>query len=100
MIDVYLPAERESVIVTIPDGEEHAGTWHGEIRARLLDQDMQDWFFEIGYNTGVGENRIGTFPVEWVRRPELTDFDGIIPPDVLSKMKRRTTVVQMPQRDT
>lgn len=100
IIDIYPPPDREPIIVSIPDGERHAGSWHGEIRARLLDEETQNWFFELGYNTGIGENRIGTFPVEFVRRPDLTDFDGIIPPEVLARMQADANVVRLSQRDT
>jgi hypothetical protein len=47
MTDVYPPADHESIIVSIPDGERHAGSWQGEIRARLLDEETQNWFFEL-----------------------------------------------------
>lgn len=84
-IDVYYGYDREDAVLEIPTPFAGAGTWHAEIRARLLDDETNDWFFELGYNTGVGENRIGTFPVEWVRRAEITDLDGIVPPDVLAR---------------
>lgn len=74
-------------MLTIPEGEEHAGTWHGEIRARLLDEATGDWWFELGYNVGIGENFIGTFPAAWVRRPELDDMAGIVPAEYLEGMK-------------
>jgi hypothetical protein len=77
MTDVYPVHARPEAIVDIPVPYVHAGSWHAEIRARLVDDDG-DWWFEIGYNTGVGENRIDTFPAEWIRRPELTDLDGIV----------------------
>lgn len=59
--DVYPPATRESAILEVPVPFRFAGTWHAELRARFLDDDG-DWYFELGYNTGIGENRIGTFP--------------------------------------
>ena len=85
MTDVYPTANREDAILTIPVPFVLAGTWHAEIRARLVD-DVGDWYFELGYNTGIAQNRIGTFRAEWVRRPELTDLDGIIARDVLAHM--------------
>jgi hypothetical protein len=87
MTDVYPVHAREDALLEIPTPFARAGTWHAEIRARLLDEDAQDWYFEVGYNTGVGENRIDTFPAEWVRRPELTDLDGVVPPEVLERMR-------------
>lgn len=71
-----------------------AGTWHAEIRARLVDG-AGDWFFEVGYNTGVGENRIDTFPAEWVRRPDL---DGLVPPTVLERIRSEQTCREVPAR--
>lgn len=85
--DVYLGYQREEVILDIPIPYARAGTWHGEIRSRQLDDESGDWFFEIGYRSH-GQNRIGTFPVQWIRRPELTDYDGIVPPEVLEQMRR------------
>lgn len=87
-IDVYPPDQRAEVIVTIPPGHDRAGTWHGEIRARLHDPETDDWFFEVTYNTGPASNWIGTFPVEWTRRPDLDDYAGVVPPDVLERMRR------------
>lgn len=102
MTDVYPPATREDAIVDIPVPFARAGTWHAEIRARLVDDDG-DWYFEVGYNTGIAENRIGNFPAEWVRRPELTDLDGIVPDDMLARMREQTrgdaAVIDMPQRE-
>jgi hypothetical protein len=85
--DVYPVEAREDAIVDVPVPYAHAGSWHAEIRARLVDEETQDWFFEVGYSTGTGENRIDTLPAEWVRRPELTDLDGVVPPDVLERMR-------------
>ncbi|WP_457189776.1 hypothetical protein [Nocardioides sp. P5_E3] len=48
---------------------------------------------KVGYSTGIAENRIGTFPAVWARRPELTDLDGIVPPAELEHMRRE------PRRD-
>jgi hypothetical protein len=79
MVDTFHGHAREACVVTIPDGRDHAGTWHGVIRARLVDEASGDWWFELGYSTGVSEHRIGKFPVEWVRRMDLDDFDGIVP---------------------
>lgn len=87
MTDVYPIANREDAILDIPIPFARAGTWHAELRARLLDAETGDWYFEVGYNTGTAENRIGTFPAQWVRRPELTDLDGIVPSDVLAQMR-------------
>ena len=86
MTDVYPPANREDAILKIPVPFLRAGTWHGEIRARLVDDDG-DWYFELRYNIGIAENRIGTFPAAWVRRPDLSDMDGIVPADVLALMR-------------
>ena len=86
MNDVYPPSSREDAILEVPVPFRWAGTWHGEIRARLVDEDG-DWFFELRFNTGIAENRVGTFPAAWVRRPELTDTDGIVPPDTLAMMR-------------
>lgn len=86
MTDVYPAASREDAILIIPVPFVRAGTWHAEMRARLVDDDG-DWYFELGYNTGIGDNRIGTFPASWVRRPELTDLDGIVPANVLATMR-------------
>lgn len=91
MTDVYSPATREDAVVSIPVPFVLAGSWHAEVRGRLVD-DQGEWFFEVGYNTGVAENRIGTFPAAWVRRPELTDLDGIVPVDVLAEMRRQAGV--------
>jgi hypothetical protein len=88
MTDVYPVHARDDALLEIPIPFARAGRWHAEVRARLLDEDTQDWYFEVGYNTGVGENRIDTFPAEWVRRPELTDLDGVVPPEVLEQMSR------------
>lgn len=88
MTDTWHGRAREAAILTIPEGEERAGTWHGEIRARLLDEASGDWWFEVGYNVGAGMNFIGTFPASWVRRPELDDMAGIVPRDVLERMER------------
>src|SRR5690348_16901245 len=68
MTDVYPPSNREDAVVEVPVPFLWAGTWHGEIRARLVDDDS-DWYFELRFNTGIAENRIGTFPAAWVRRP-------------------------------
>lgn len=86
MIDVYPVHAREDTLLEIPVPFIRAGTWHAELRARLVD-DAGDWFFEVGYSTGTGENRIDTFPAEWVRRPELTDLDGLVPPSVLERIR-------------
>ena len=86
MTDVYPPSSREDAILEVPVPFRRAGTWHGEIRARLVDDDGE-WFFELRFNTGIAENRVGTFPAAWVRRPELTDMDGIVPPDTLAMMR-------------
>lgn len=40
--------------------------------------------------------RIGTFPTEWVRRPELTDLDGRLAPDVLAQMRREAGAIRCP----
>lgn len=85
MTDVYPPSNREDAILEVPVPFLWAGTWHGEIRARFVDDG--DWYFELRYNTGIAENRVGTFPTAWVRRPELTDIDGIVPPDVFAMMR-------------
>jgi hypothetical protein len=87
VIDAYFGYDREDAIVDIPVPFTYAGRWHAEIRARVVDDETQDWFFELGYNTGVGENRIDTFPVEWVHRPELTDLDGVVPPHALARIR-------------
>lgn len=89
MIDVYPANAREDAILEIPTPFTHAGTWHAEIRALLLDEDTHDWYFEVGYNTGTGENRIDTFPAEWIRRPDLTDLDGLVPQSVLARISGR-----------
>ena len=100
--DVYPVANREDAIVDIPIPFARAGTWHAEIRARLLDAETGDWYFEVGYNTGIAENRIGNFPAEWVRRPELTDLDGLVPDNVLARMREQkcgdAEVIDMPKR--
>lgn len=87
MIDSYQGFQRQDVIVDVPVPFKHAGSWHGVIRARLVDRESDEWWFEVGYSTGVGENRIGTFPVDWCRRPELDDFIGLIPPNALERMR-------------
>ncbi|GAA5122324.1 hypothetical protein GCM10023339_40540 [Alloalcanivorax gelatiniphagus] len=87
IMDVYLGWDRQEVIVDIPIPFTRAGTWHGEIRARLVDDATQDWYFEIGYNTGISGNRIETFPVEWTRRPELDDYVGTVPPELLERTR-------------
>jgi hypothetical protein len=87
MIDVYPVPAREAALLEIPIPLTHAGTWHAEIRARFVDEETQDWFLEVGYNTCTGENRIDTFPAEWVRRPELTDLDGVVPPTVVARIR-------------
>jgi hypothetical protein len=94
--DVYPAASREDAILEIPTPFARAGTWHAEIRARLVDDDG-DWYFEVGYSTGVAENRIGTFPAEWVRRPELSDLDGLVPPDVAAQMRAEAEIIQLPR---
>lgn len=86
MTDVYPPSHREDAILEVPVPLLWAGTWHAEIRARLVDEDG-NWHFELRYNTGIAENRVGTFPAAWVRRPELTDVDGIVPPVMLAMMR-------------
>jgi hypothetical protein len=86
MTDVYPPSNREDAILEVPVPFLWAGTWHGEIRARLVDDDG-DWYFELRFNTGIAENRGGTFPAACVRRPELTDMDGIVPPVMLAMMR-------------
>jgi hypothetical protein len=80
-VDTFHGHAREACVVTIPDdpGREYPGTWSGEIRARLLNEATGEWWFQLTYTTGVSANRIGTFPVEWVRRMDLDDFDGVIP---------------------
>ena len=97
MTDVYPPASREDAMLEIPIPFARAGTWHAEIRARLVD-DNGDWYFELGYNTGIAEMGIDTFPAVWVRRPELTDLDGIVPPDVLVIMRSEAEVSELPKR--
>jgi hypothetical protein len=87
VVDTYFGFDREEAVVEIPVPFAYAGRWHAEIRARLVDDKTQDWFFEVGYNIGAGENRIDIFPVDWVRRPGLTDVDGIVPPEVLARMR-------------
>lgn len=79
---------RKAAIVTVPDGHERAGTWHAEIRARRLDEVTGDWWFDVSYTVDVGQTFIDTFPAEWVRRPELTDLDGLAPPSVLEQMRQ------------
>jgi len=34
-----------------------------------------------------------------VRRPDITDLDGIVPDDVLARMRGDADVIDMPQRD-
>ena len=97
--DVYPVAKREDAIVDIPIPFARAGTWHAEISARLLDAETGDWYFEVGYNTGIAENRIDNFPAEWVRRPDITDLDGIVPDDVLARIRGDAEVIDMPQRN-
>lgn len=78
MTDVYPPAVREDAVLDIPVPFARAGTWHAEVRARLVDDDGA-WYLEVTYNTGVAENRIGTFPAGWVRRPSLADMRAWFP---------------------
>jgi hypothetical protein len=75
----------EACVVTIPDGHEHAGAWSGELRARPLDKATGDWWFQIDYSAAISETRIGTFPVAWVRRIDLHDFDGIVPKRIFGR---------------
>jgi hypothetical protein len=81
MVDTFHGHAREACVVTVPNNSrhDHPGTWSAEIRARLLDEATGDWWLELTYTTGISENRIGTFPVEWVRRMDLDDFDGFVP---------------------
>ncbi len=89
--DTWHGWDREAAIVTIPDGHEHVGTWHAELRARLLDEATGDWWFDLSYTVGAGQTYLDTFPAGWVRRPELTDLDGIVPPEVLEQMRGAVT---------
>lgn len=93
MVDTFHGHAREACVVTVPtdSGHDHPGTWSAEIRARLLDEATGEWWFELTYTTGVSENRIGTFPVEWVRRMDLDDFDGIVPKRHLRPVRQQPT---------
>ena len=42
MVDTWHGFDREACVVTIPDGHEYAGTWSGELGARLLDEATGD----------------------------------------------------------
>ena len=44
MTDVYPAADREDASLEIPTRYVRAGTWHAEIRARLVDDG--DWCFD------------------------------------------------------
>jgi hypothetical protein len=87
-VDTYHGYDRQDVLIDIPTPLVDAGTWHGEIRARQLDDETGDWWFQVTWRGDDRETRIGTFPVEWCRRPELNDFAGIIPSAHLDRMRR------------
>jgi hypothetical protein len=89
--DVYHGYDRQDVLIDIPIPYANAGTWHGEIRARILDDESGDWFFSVDWRGPDRETRIDTFPVEWCRRPELDDLAGIVPPAHLERMRREET---------
>lgn len=96
--DTWHGYAREAAIVIIPDGNEHAGTWHAELRARLLDEATGDRWFDLSYTIGVGQAYFDNVPAEWVRRPELTDLDGLVPPSVLERMRAEQEDPVCPRR--
>lgn len=79
MRDTYFQHHRPACIVTFPEGHQHAGTWRGEIRARLVDE-HSDWWFEVQWRDHTFGAHIAAVPVTWCRRPELTDDDALVSP--------------------
>lgn len=47
MTDAYPPDRREDAILEVPIPFALAGTWHAEIRGRLVDDDGE-WCFQLG----------------------------------------------------
>lgn len=86
LVDVYHGYDKPDVIIDIPPPLADAGSWHGEIRSRLVDE-AGDWWFQCDWRGPDRLGRITTFPVTWCRRPELDDFAGIIPPAHLDRMR-------------
>lgn len=87
LVDTYHGYDRPDVVIDIPPPLTQAGRWHGEIRARYVD-DAGDWYFQVQWRDHANEQRITTFPVAWCRRPELDDYAGVIPPAHLERMRR------------
>lgn len=87
LVDVYHGYDRPDVIIDIPPPLTNAGSWHGEIRSRLVNEETGDWYFSCQWRDHNREQHITTFPVTWCRRPALDDYAGIIPPAHLDRMR-------------
>lgn len=86
MTDVYSIPAREAVIVDIPIPFADAGTHHGIIRARLHDDETDEWFFQCSVSID-HRTRHDDYPVEWCRRPDLDDFTYMMPEWMIDKVK-------------
>lgn len=64
-INTWHSYDRPDVIIDIPPPLADAGSWHGEIHARLVDEQTGDWYFQVQWRDHAREQLITKFPVAW-----------------------------------
>lgn len=70
----YYGFDMPDVVLTLPDFHEQAGEHRGELRAWAVDDDTGDWWANVQYRTGPGEQFLAWLPADQVRRDaDLTD---------------------------
>lgn len=90
MTQTFHGFDRRDVIITIPDGDEHAGTYNGQLRAWAVDDETGDWWADVIRMDGM-YNYPEWQPAERVRLAELTDYDGLVDPGRVVALHERET---------